>query len=161
MNRRKIRIVISRSAETATVYVDGGVLAKKGDKNASGYLQTGNVGMSVVAKGNVERGYLWLGFTFIHKGGWEEDKDVVKVRKDFKKYYTVGTGAITEGKIDYVASLWRWKVDIGDCKSVCVYCRDRVMHKEHKYEPCKWCKKKGYHMEDRVDSQRGTWEPSM
>ena len=141
MNGRWVRLL----GVVGVVLLAAGIaLAAKGDKNATGTIRTSNVGMSVRVDGRVEDGYLWLGFTFIREAGLELDAEVIKVKKGFKKDYFVGTGeAVTKGRMKYVASLWRWKVSKKECTR----------------GPCKWCKKNGYHMQDRVASSSGTWRP--
>jgi len=133
-------------------------LARKGDKNATGTITAQSSTMFVVTKGTTSKGSLWLGFTFFYPKDYVEDKPVKKVRRSFKESYTVSPTRAARGEVKYVASLWRWKVDISECKAVCVYCRDKEMHKEHKYEPCQYCKKNGYHMEGRMATARGTWD---
>ena len=123
----------------------GVVLAKKGDKNAGGgFSKPKNVMMDVVIEGATWDGPLWLGFTWLTPTG-DIDVDVQKVNGDFKKNFTVPLYKIDKNSMSckYAVSLWRWKVSKKEC------------NRGPNGGPCNFCKKNGYHMEDRVSSIKG------
>jgi hypothetical protein len=130
INMKKVRKVmvpmILLVGVGAVVLMSASVWAKKGDGNATGTVTASSSLMDVIVKGNVDGGYLWLGFTLIYSDGYEDDKAAVEVKGNFKKSYTVSPTRAASGSVNYVASLWRWKIDKSECKADgCILCREK------------------------------------
>jgi hypothetical protein len=136
-------------------------LARQGDPNASGQIteviDTATLpgakfptNTNLTVRGKTENGYLWLGCTFFPDTNNEIDKPAVKVKGTFTEKFPVPLlGGLTRGEmtgdVDYAVALWRWKVSRSEC------------HDGDSGGPCDWCRKNGYHLEDRVDRATGTW----
>jgi len=124
-------------AAVVAVALGAVVLAKSGDKNATGHLSKVVAShASTRAVGRTDGGSLWLGCTVEYNNGIEMDLDVKKVNGSFDTtfYYKLDP----EGVREVIVALWRWKVDKGECA------------KNHGGQACEWCNKNGYHLEDRI-----------
>lgn len=131
---------------------------RDGDPDARGRIdQVTNTLYEIVVEGKTSNGPLWLGCTVIHKSGREQDleakhsgKCLIFCSGDFREKFKM-PASLTSGEIslDYVVALWRWKVEQSEC------------HKGRNGGPCEWCRRNGYHLEDRVDIGRGTWTLSL
>ena len=119
-------------------------LARKGDKNATGRItEVKDMFMGITVIGETEDGYLWLGCTLWPDEIKERDFPVRKVSGRFEESF-----GVPEINADYVVALWRWKVDKDEC------------HNGEGGKACKYCVRNGYHMEDRIARESGTWTPN-
>lgn len=137
---------------------------RDGDPNARGrinYVKNGT--FEIIIEGETSGGPLWLGCTLFPGTDREQDLEAKQSNNRFlfwcsgdftKKFEVPGIGSrlyeiATKGSsgldVPYVVALWRWKVDRSECKN------------GPNGGPCEWCRKNGYHLEDRVDIGRGTW----
>ncbi len=111
--------------------------AKKGDKNATGNISSVTAHeFQVEVKGRTENGPLWLGCTVMYEDGVERDLKVRKVKGGFREI--ISFQIRPQGVSDVIVALWRWKVDKGECT-------------KGDPGPGEWCRRSGYHMEDRID----------
>lgn len=133
---KKSVVVLCALAMILTVCV-GAVYAANG-----GFSRPENVMMDVKISGSTFGSKMYLGFTWMTPSG-EIDKEVVKVKGNFTKRYTVPLMRIDKNNMscDYVSRLWNKKVPKRKCKR----------------GPCRWCNINGYHMEGPGSSVSGTW----
>lgn len=140
---RKVSIaagILAVGLVTSILFAWGG---KSGDKDATGEITSVKVTqVSVTVQGNTSDGPLWLGCTVTYKDGLEYDVPESAVEKVKGKF----TGTILyrlrpQGVDSVTVALWRWKVSKKRCA------------KDNDGEPCQYCKKNGFHLEDRQDSE--------
>jgi hypothetical protein len=139
-------------------------IGRDGDPDARGrinYVKNGT--FEIIVEGETSGGPLWLGCTLFPGTDREQDLEAKQSNNkflfwcsgDFKKkfdlpsigsrLYEIATKGSSGLDVPYVVALWRWKVDRSECKN------------GPNGGPCEWCRKNGYHLEDRVDIGRGTW----
>ena len=111
---------------------------KDGDSNATGEITDVKATAShAVVTGSTEDGSLWLGCTVTYNDDGEFDRKPVKVRGKFRELLTFAVRG--PGVRTVTVALWRWKISAKRCT------------KDNGGEMCEYCRKNGYHLEDRVD----------
>lgn len=141
--RRKISItaivaVITLTA-AASAWAWGG---KSGDRNAKGRITELKVHASqATVQGITSKGSLWLAYTVRYHDGVEVDHEPVKVKGKFTK--TVYYQPRPQGLKAVLVCLWRYKVTAKRCA------------KDNGGKACQYCRKNGFHMEERMDGEMG------
>ena len=144
--RRQRWVEVTAAVLCAGVVFSASALARKGDKNATGRVtEVKDTGLFLIVIGETEHGPLWLGCTFFPDTNREFDLGVRRVRGRFKESFTIPVTSVPEMRASYVVALWRWKVDRSEC------------HRGENGRACKYCVRNGYHLEDRIDRETGTW----
>ncbi len=92
-------------------------------------------------KGHTDNGSLWLAYTVYWDDGHEEDYKPKKVKGKFSE--SLSFQARPQGLSEVVVCLWRDKVSASECA------------KNNGGKACEFCRKNGFHMEDRVDRTTG------
>lgn len=137
--------------------------SKDGDSDATGMITSvGNEFSLIRVKGYTQKGPLWLGCTFFPDT--ENERDLKAVHKNARgkeclffcngnfeeTFYVPDINWLNlvgdaEKESDYVAALWRYYIPQSECR------------KGDDGGPCNYCKKNGYHLEERVDVFPGYW----
>lgn len=144
MKQVKKIVVISMlivMATTVTALAWGG---KSGDKNATGEITQLKVwNPNATVTGITRKGKLWLAYTVYWNDGIEKDYKPIRVGKG-KFTKTISWSAMhPEGLDKVVVCLWRYKVSAKRCA-------------KDNGKMCEYCKKNGFHMEGRVDTETGS-----
>jgi len=140
------------------------VSAREGDDNAMGKISGVNNGfLEIEVSGITENGPLWLGCTFYPRTANETDLapsrpgrnlfKIIPCSGSFTEKYRVPKDLVSfavdigdgRSEAEYVAALWRYRVDKTECR------------KGENGGPCRYCLKNGYHLEGRVDVFPGKW----
>ena len=146
MKQVKKIVVISMLIVIATSLTALALGGKSGDKNATGEITQVKVpnqfhpGATVT--GITRKGKLWLAYTTYWKDGLEIDHKPLRVGKG-KFIKTISYPMRKEGLEKVIVSLWRYKVSAKRCK-------------KDNGKACNYCKKNGFHMEGRVDTETGS-----
>ena len=114
-----------------------------GSNNATGQITQLKVwNPNATVTGRTEGGSLWLAYTVRWNDGLEKDYEPMKVKGDFSK--TLSFQVRPQGLSEVIVCLWREKVSSSECA------------KRNGGQPCQYCRKNGFHMEDRIDRQPGS-----
>ncbi len=146
MGNRKAGLVLLTMF--AVIAVSVMAWAKTGDRNATGRITSAKANaVLITVAGRTEKGYLWLGCTIRYEDGTEKDRDVKKVKGKFSKTFSSDPIKWAMNEVDsVVVALWRWKVSSKECA------------KNRGGTACEYCRKNGYHMEDRIHSTKADME---
>lgn len=112
----------------------------------------GNAGSIIVTVSG--SGTLWVGCTVYAsgRGGWGSDLDTQKVKGSGEVRFNVSHKlSPSKQRLDYVIALWEKKISLREC--------------EKKYgkgsDNCKWARRNGYQMENRLDRREGAYKPGF
>ena len=140
MKTTRLIVLVAMCLSITTIALAWG--GKDGDSNATGQI-TKLTMMSPTAfvEGTTSKGKLWLAYTARWEDGREIDYPPQRVSDKFRK--TLTFQARPQGLDEVTVCLWRYKISKARCE-------------KDNGQACQYCRKNGFHMEDRVDRRTGS-----